>query len=100
MESAPVIQMMQASQTSRMTQQEMAARGWSGPPAALVALVVPVLALAPLAWHRVVSRQEAVCAAPAETEMAEAQSQVEAGWPGFSALAHSPHVAQRVAPTA
>jgi len=97
MESAPVIQMMQASQTSRMTQQEMAARGWSGPPAALV---VPVLALALLAWHRVVSRQEAVCAAPAETEMAEAQSQVEAGWPGFSALAHSPHVAQPMAPTA
>ncbi len=58
------------------------------------------IADAPLAWHRVVSRQEAVCAVPAETEMVEAQSQVEAGWPGFSALAHSPHVAQPMAPTA
>ena len=92
-----MMQTVQAWQAPRTTQQEMAVRGWSRPPAQLVA---PVSALALLAWHRVVSRQEAVCVVPAEMEMAEAQSQVAAGWLGFSALAHSPHVAQPVAPTA
>ena len=58
-----------------------------------------------LFWARmaafpILSRQETAFVAPVETQMAEAQSPVEAGWLGFSVLAHSLHVAQPVAPTA